>query len=99
MQEGWGLVVLEAIAAELPVITSNQPPFTEFLSETQALLIDPNEPIQIAQAMRLITEPPLSRAIIQNSQSILPHYSWETSARKHLEVYYTLVKEGGKAIR
>ena len=29
---GWGLVVLEAIATGLPVITAKQPPFTEFLS-------------------------------------------------------------------
>ncbi|MEM6256585.1 MAG: MSMEG_0565 family glycosyltransferase [Cyanobacteria bacterium P01_D01_bin.156] len=33
VQEGWGLVVLEAIASGLPVLTSNQAPFTEFLSE------------------------------------------------------------------
>ena len=33
IQEGWGLVVLEAIASHIPVLVSNQPPFTEFLSE------------------------------------------------------------------
>lgn len=37
LKDGWGLVVLEAIASELPVITANQASFTEFLTSQQAL--------------------------------------------------------------
>jgi glycosyltransferase-like protein len=91
LKEGWGLVVLEAIAAGLPVITSRQPPFTEFLTETQALLVDPYSPAAIAQAMRTITKPTLAQLLIQNSQSILPQYTWEASARMHLPHYRQLL--------
>lgn len=75
VKEGWGLVVLEAIASGIPVITSNQSPFTEFLSKTQALLIDPNSPDAIAQAMRSIAQPELAHSLVQQSQSILSRYS------------------------
>ncbi|UBF26894.1 MSMEG_0565 family glycosyltransferase [Kovacikia minuta CCNUW1] len=92
VKEGWGLVVLEAIAAQLPIITSNQPPFTEFLSDTQAVLINPNTPSDIAQAMRTIINPNLAKALIQNSQTILTNYSWEKSARVHLEHYQQLIR-------
>jgi glycosyltransferase-like protein len=92
VKEGWGLVVLEAIAAGLPIITSNQPPFTEFLSDTQALLINPHSSLEIAQAMRLIVESTTTKSRIQNSRSILPHYSWETSARMHLVHYQQLLR-------
>ncbi|MBW4474549.1 MAG: MSMEG_0565 family glycosyltransferase [Stenomitos rutilans HA7619-LM2] len=96
VKEGWGLVVLEAIASGIPVITANQPPFTEFLTETQALLIDPLSSNAIAQAMRSILSPNLAHQLVQNSQVILPHYSWQASARMHLVHYDELLRRQGK---
>ena len=90
IKEGWGLVALEAIASGLPVITSNQPPFTEFLSKTQALLIEPDSPDTIAQAMRSITQPELAQSLVQQSQCILSRYTWEASAKLHLQHYQQL---------
>ncbi len=89
-KEGWGLVVLEAIASGLPVITSNQRPFTEFLSDAQALLVSPL-PDAIAQAMRLILQPDRARSLVQQSQSILSRYTWEVSAKLHLKHYRNLI--------
>jgi glycosyltransferase-like protein len=86
-KEGWGLVVLEAIASGLPVLTSNQPPFTEFLSNHQALLVDPDSPTAIAHAMQQIIQPHLAQTLTQNSQTILPSYTWETSAKLHIQYY------------
>ena len=92
-KEGWGLVVLEAIASGLPVITSNQPPFTEFLSDTQALLVCPDSPDAIAQAMRSVLQPDFSHSLVQQSQSILSRYTWEASAKLHLKYYKDLTSE------
>ncbi|HEY9663874.1 MAG TPA: MSMEG_0565 family glycosyltransferase [Allocoleopsis sp.] len=90
IKEGWGLVVLEAIASGLPVITSDQPPFTEFLNSEQALLINPNSPQSIAEAMLQITQPQVADRLIQQSQSICNHYTWETAAKLHLAHYFSL---------
>ncbi|SRR5579883_913401 len=95
IKEGWGLVVLEAIAAGIPVITANQAPFTEFLSEQQALLVDPQSPDAIAHAMRSILDPNLAHDLVQRSRSILADYSWRTSANMHLVHYHELVNGGG----
>jgi glycosyltransferase-like protein len=92
LKEGWGLVILEAIAAGLPVLTSNQPPFTEFLNADQALLVDPNSPTAIAQAMLAITKPELANTLVQNSQPICNHYTWERSATMHVNHYYGLLE-------
>lgn len=87
VKEGWGLVVLEAIATHLPVVTSNIAPFTEFLDPTQALLIDPNAVDAIAQAMLKVVQPTVAKSLIQQSQSVLSRYTWITSAQMHLESY------------
>jgi glycosyltransferase-like protein len=90
-KEGWGLVALEAIASGLPLITSNYPPFTEFLNPDQALLVDPQSPSAIADAMKAILQPNLANSLIEQSQSILSTYTWEASARMHLEHYRQLL--------
>jgi glycosyltransferase-like protein len=90
VKEGWGLVVLEAIASGLPVITSNQPPFTEFLSDRQALLIDPYSPTAIAAAMRQVIQPEIGRSLVEQSQSICQNYTWAASAKMHVDQYTQL---------
>ena len=99
IKEGWGLVLLEAIASGTPVITSNISPFTEFLDSTQALLVDPNLPeamcgstaCGIAQGMRSIIQSDLRHSLVQQSQSVLSRYTWETSAKIHLHHYQQLL--------
>ena len=91
VKEGWGLVVMEAIASHIPVITSNLPPFTEFLSPDRAFLIDPYSPDAIAQAMQSIIQSKVADSLRQHSQSILSQYTWETSAQMHLYHYDRLL--------
>ncbi|HZG38282.1 MAG TPA: MSMEG_0565 family glycosyltransferase [Nodosilinea sp.] len=90
-KEGWGLVVLEAIASALPVITANQPPFTEFLNPDQALLVNPDSADAIAAAMVAGLDAEVAHRLVGHSQAVLPHYSWQKSASLHLAHYRTLI--------
>ncbi|NMF82480.1 MSMEG_0565 family glycosyltransferase [Nodosilinea sp. P-1105] len=90
VKEGWGLVVLEAIAAGLPVVTANEPPFTEFLAPDQALLVPPQSVPALAQAMVAAAQPTQAQALVQHSQTLLSQYTWQTSARQHLAAYQSL---------
>lgn len=89
IKEGWGLVVLEAIASNLPVITANLAPSTEFLTNKQALLVDPYSPEAIALAMLSILEQKPS--LVKLASSILSSYTWETSAQMHVHHYQQLI--------
>ena len=91
VKEGWGLVLLEAIASGLPIITSNIPPFTEFLNHDSALLVDPDSSQDIAQGMLKIFNKNLSQKLINNSADIPAQYSWEKSAQMHLDIYQKLL--------
>ncbi|MBI4782843.1 MAG: MSMEG_0565 family glycosyltransferase [Oscillatoriophycideae cyanobacterium NC_groundwater_1537_Pr4_S-0.65um_50_18] len=93
LKEGWGLVVLEAIASGLPVITAQQPPFTEFLSDQQALLVNPQDVEAIAQAMRQIMQPALAKSLVAESQMLCNIYTWENSARMHINAYHQLIED------
>ena len=92
VKEGWGLVLLEAIASRLPTITSNIPPFTEFLNNNSALLINPNSEDDIAKAMLDILNKNLAQKLIDRSQDIPKRYSWQKSAQIHLKHYSTLLQ-------
>ena len=91
-KEGWGLVVLEAIASGLPVVTANQPPFTEFLNSEQALLVPPDSVAAIAAAMVQILQPSVRADLLRACQGLAQGYTWEACAQKHLEVYRQVSK-------
>ena len=90
VKEGWGLVLLEASASGLPIITSNILPFTEFLSHKSALLVDSNSSQAIAIAMLDILNKNLTQKLIKNSVAIPAQYSWQQSAQLHLKHYLKL---------
>ncbi|MEN9517942.1 MAG: hypothetical protein RLZZ381_530 [Cyanobacteriota bacterium] len=92
VKEGWGLVLLEAIASGLPIITSDILPFTEFLNEESALLVNPNSSNNIAIAMVDILNKNLAQKLVNNSSTIPALYSWQKSAKMHLKHYSKLLQ-------
>ena len=94
-QEGWGLVVMEAIASGLPTIVSNQPPFTEFLAHNHTLWADPKNPGSIAAAMLNAIGENLG-SLVQSGQTVLSQYSWQHSAQLHENQYQRLLNTYSK---
>lgn len=92
VKEGWGMVILEAIASGLPVIVSHQPPFTEFLSPDQALWVDPHNATAIAHAMLSVLSPSVQKPLIDASQNVLSTYTWTASALLHDNHYRQVLK-------
>ncbi|MEL7142786.1 MAG: MSMEG_0565 family glycosyltransferase [Cyanobacteria bacterium J06573_11] len=86
IKEGWGLVVLEAIKSGLPVLTANQPPFTEFLTPQDACLVNPHSVNAIAAGMISLTENTSQKSL----PSKVPLPTWKTSAQQHLTLYHQL---------
>lgn len=90
MYEACALVVLEAMAAGLPVITTRLAGAVDLLTDNvDALLFDdPHNPEGVAARMRLVMEDAELRARLSaNARTSAERWSWEEAARKTMEVY------------
>lgn len=89
VKEGFGLVALEALASDLPVVASNIPVFGEFLTDhVNALLPQVSEPTAIAHAIdEIISDPALRATLITAGRQVVPMYTWSASAKRHETMY------------
>lgn len=86
--EGFGLPILEAYFHRCPVITANVSAMAE-IAGSPALLVDPSDPNDIAEAMESI-EDPQSRARRKRErdmQEVLSNFSWTKTAEETIQVY------------
>ncbi len=87
LYEGFGLPVLEAMAAGCPVITSTTSSLPEVAGDA-ALLVDPLNAQEIATAMqRLLQDEDLRRRKMHDGQRRAANFSWEETARMTREIY------------
>ena len=88
--EGFGIPVLEAMACGVPVITSDGSALPEVAGDA-AILVDPNDPKQIADAMERLTENEnLHDLMVQRGVARAAGFTWERMAREILAVYESL---------
>lgn len=84
--EGFGMPVLEAMSADLPVITSNQGALAE-VAGNAALLVDPAHPEDIAVAMsRIATDTTLRRELSEKGLLRAGQFSWQKTTGEILEI-------------
>jgi glycosyltransferase involved in cell wall biosynthesis len=89
--EGFGLVLLEALACGTPAVTSNAAPFTEFLGPEDALFADPHDPAAIAAAMLHALDPLVANALRTRGPLVAARHTWAASAVVHADRYRDLV--------
>jgi glycosyltransferase involved in cell wall biosynthesis len=83
--EGFGIPLLEAMAAGTPIVTSNVTSMPEVAGDA-ALLVNPLDIAEIAQAIReILTNAGLRASLIEKGKRRLQLFSWEKTARETLD--------------
>lgn len=92
--EGFGVPLLEAMSAHVPVLTSNVSSLPEVAGDA-ALLVDPTNTAAIAQGLeRLYTDHSLRKSLIAQGHERVNHYTWEKAVDVVEEALIKCVKVG-----
>jgi alpha-1,3-rhamnosyl/mannosyltransferase len=87
LYEGFGFPVAQAMAAGVPVVTSNISALPE-ISGDAALLVDPRSQTELRNTMaRLLLSPDLRADLTARGRARAAQFRWETCAAKSLEFF------------
>jgi len=87
LYEGFGLPILEAMCAGLPVVTSNLGAMRE-LGEGVALLVNPLSVQEVAEAMeKVLIDDPLRRRMVEAGRRRAASMTWEATVEATVAVY------------
>jgi glycosyltransferase-like protein len=100
LQEGFGLCVLEALAAKCAVVVPHGAPFDEYLDERCAYFVDPRSEAQIAAVLlRLQGDPAERQRSADNGYERVQRFSWDLVAERHLARYESLLRRDELALQ
>lgn len=89
INEGFGLAVVEAMSAGVPVVTSDLPVFREYLVPGQdALLVPVGDVTGLAAALQTaLLDDVVRTSLVAGGAAVARRFTWQASAQRHRDVY------------
>ncbi|MBC8140775.1 MAG: glycosyltransferase family 4 protein [Armatimonadetes bacterium] len=96
--EPWGLVLAEAAATGLPILTTNAGGPKDFLEPNQsALFVAPGDTDAMTEGLeRLISDPALRTVLGDGARRRIEQYTWEFAAKTHIAAYNKAIELAGR---
>jgi len=90
--EGFGIPIVEAFKAEIPVVTSNRSSMPEICGDG-GLIVDPDDSGAISEAMlELYNSEKLVEDLVENGRRQCKKYDWDASAEKVMQALLRTAK-------
>ncbi len=91
LDEGFGLVIAEAMACGTPVVASGTSAIPEVVGEAGILVKNPTDAGELASAMsRVLTDMILRATLAQRGLQRVKQFSWQRAAREYINLYESL---------
>jgi glycosyltransferase involved in cell wall biosynthesis len=90
--EGFGIPILEAMASNLPIITSRSAALPEIAQEA-ALYVDPDDPGDLAaKIIHVLEDQSLQKRLISVGEKRVAQFRWEKAALDTLNFYHSVLE-------
>jgi len=99
-QESFGIVLLEAMAAGLPVVASDIHGYKRVVQRNvTGLLVEPKDPDALCAALaRLASDPALRERLGAAGSQRAPEYDWSHVTTQLVEVYEEVIRAAGRVV-
>lgn len=96
LEEGFGMVLVEAMASGVPIVASNAGAIPEVVGDA-GILVPPRDPAALADAMqRVLSDTALSEFLARKGRARAEAlFSWESVGRRTMEVYKEAIELAG----
>jgi glycosyltransferase involved in cell wall biosynthesis len=92
--EGFGIPILEAFAAEIPVLVANNSCLPE-VGANAVISFDPFSIVDMMEKMKIVVENiDLQKDLIEKGKDRLLDFSWEQASKEMIEVFIMAAKHG-----
>ncbi len=89
--EAFGLVLLEAMAADLPIVATAVGGVPEVLADGAGDLVPYGEPAELARALeRVVSDDAHARALVTAGRARVRELTWDRCVDRHQELYRTM---------
>ena len=94
------LVILEAMAAALPIVASDVGGIPYEVTPETGVLVPPGDPARLADALDLMCRDPAPRARMgeMGRRRVIEHFDWAVSARLAVESYREAIASRGRCL-
>lgn len=92
INEGFGIVFLEALACGTPVIASDIGGIKDIIKEGQAgVMVKPKDCEALAdEIIKLLSNKEKIKKINQTAPEFVKNFNWQNNIKKHLQIYYKI---------
>jgi len=92
-KEGFGLAAMEALAAGVPLVTSDLPVFREVFGDAARYATDPPALAALLATALAETTAPTAEAVARRDagRALAARHTWAAAARQHVQMYHSLL--------